>query len=149
VLVEAEHAGVKFQLAGTHLQAGDPAAREKEIPEIQEGILAKHKTQGVPQILLGDMNIGADEPVFNVLLRTTEMTAFPLDDAEPFTTDGKNSWNRPGKEARHIDHVLLNPHGSGTTIKRQTVQRARREHEGKTIDLADHYGVVAEIEFKP
>jgi neutral ceramidase len=149
VLVEAEQGGVRFQLAGTHLQAGDPAAREKEIPEIQEGILAKHKTAGVPQVLLGDMNIGAKEATFGVLLRTTEMTAFPLEDPEPFTTDGKNSWNRPGKEGRHIDHVLLNPRGTSTTITRQIVQRARREHEGKTIDLADHYGVVADVQLKP
>ncbi len=145
VLVEAERAGVRFRLAGTHLQAGDPKAREAEIPEICDGILTPHKADGVPTILLGDMNIGADEPTFEVLLKTTRMTAFPLDDPKPFTTDGENSWNPSGKRARHIDHVLLDPNGSATTIVRQTVQRARREHEGKQVDLADHYGVVAEI----
>ena len=39
--------------------------------------------------------------------------------------------------------------GTGTAITRQIVQRARREHEGKTIDLADHYGVVADVQLKP
>jgi phospholipase C len=147
VLVEAEHNGVRFRIAGTHLQAGDEVAREKEIPEIAE-LLAPHQVDGVPQILLGDMNIAADEDLFGKLLETTEMKNFPLGDPEPFTTDGKNSWNRPNKRGKHIDHVLLNPRGTSTTIARQTVQRARREHEGKTIDLADHYGVVAEILFK-
>ncbi len=147
VLVEAEHNGVRFQIAGTHLQAGDDEAREKEIPEIAE-LLAPHQTQGVPQILLGDMNLSPDEAVYTKLLETTEMTSFPLDDPEPTTTSPNNSWRKPGKRGRHIDHVLLNPRGTGTTIARQTVQRARREHEGKMIDLADHYGVVAEILFK-
>lgn len=146
VLVEGERDGVRFQLAGTHLQAGDPKAREAEVPEIEEGILAKHRAEGVPVILLGDMNIGAGEPAFEMLLKTTRMTAFPLNDPRPFTTDGENSWNRSNKNPRHIDHVLLDSQGSSTTIERQTIQRARRQHEGKTIDLADHYGVAAEIQ---
>jgi hypothetical protein len=29
---------------------------------------------------------------------------------------------------------------------RQTLQRARHEHEGETIDLSNHYGVVAEVQ---
>jgi len=145
VLVEAEHEDVRFRIAGTHLQAGDQKAREAEVPEIEEGILAKHRASGVPIILLGDMNIGAGEPAFEMLLETTKMTAFPLDDPKPFTTDGENSWNPSSKRARHIDHVLLDPQGTKTTITRQTVQRAVQEHEGKKIDLADHYGVVAEI----
>jgi len=146
VLVEGELDGVRFQVAGTHLQAGDEAARSKEVPEIAEGIIKPHRTDGVPQILCGDMNIGADEDLFQTLLATNEMQAFPLDDPRPFTTDGENSWNRDSKRARHIDHVLLNPRGTKTKITRQTIQRARREHEGKTMDLADHYGVVAELE---
>jgi len=145
VLVEAEHEGVRFQIAGTHLQAGDEKARIAEIPEIADGIVKKHRASGIPLILLGDMNMGADEQTFDVLLKTTGMTAFSLDDPRPFTTDGENSWNRPGKQPRHIDHVLLDPQGTQTSIKRQTVQRAVQEHEGKKIDLADHYGVVAEI----
>ncbi len=146
VLVEGERDGVRFQIAGTHLQAGDDKVREAEVPEIEEGILARHRAGGVPVILLGDMNIGAGEPAFEMLLETTKMTAFPLDDPKPFTTDGENSWNPRKKRARHIDHVLLDPQGTKTTITRQTVQRARQEHEGTIVDLADHYGVVAEIQ---
>lgn len=145
VLVEAEHEGLRFHIAGTHLQAGDDKVRDAEVPEIEDGILAKHRASGVPIILLGDMNIGVDEPAFEMLLKTTKTTAFPLDDPDPTTTSPRNSWHKPNKRGRHIDHVLLDPQGTQTTILRQTVQRARQEHEGKMIDLADHYGVVAEI----
>jgi hypothetical protein len=44
--------------------------------------------------------------------------------------------------------VLLNPRGTGTAIVRQTIQRVRKEYEGKSIDLSDHYGLVAEILLK-
>lgn len=148
LLVAGEHNGVPFQIAGTHLQAGSNDVKKKEIPEIAEGILNKHKQDGTPQLLVGDMNIDwADKDLYGLLLKTTEMQDFPLDDKSPFTVDSENSW-RDGKKKKgggRIDHVLLNPRGSKVTVTRQTVQRARREHEGKTIDLADHYGVVAEV----
>jgi endonuclease/exonuclease/phosphatase family metal-dependent hydrolase len=127
------------------LQAGDDETNEKEFPEIRDGILLPFQEDGVPVFLVGDMNVAAAEPAFPRLLETTGMQAFPLDDPSPFTVDGKNSWNKPNKRAKHIDHVLVNPRGTATTIARQTIQRARREHEGRTMDLADHYGVVAEI----
>lgn len=153
VLVELERGGLRCQIAGTHLQAGEAEVREREFPELHEGILKPHGKAGVPQLLAGDMNVNpepdrADSP-FARLLKITEMQAFPLDDPRPFTVDSSNSWNARNKHPRHIDHVLLNPRGTRTTIVRQTIIRPRREHAGRTIDLADHYGVVAEIVLKP
>jgi endonuclease/exonuclease/phosphatase family metal-dependent hydrolase len=145
VLVEAEAAGVRFRIAGTHLQAGHDEVRDKEFAEIADDIIKPHAQDGVPQFLVGDMNVRDREGSFRSLLDTTGMRDFPLDDPTPYTVDGKNSWNRPNKKPGRIDYVLLNPRGTRTTIVRQTVQRARHEHEGKMIDLADHYGVVAEI----
>jgi endonuclease/exonuclease/phosphatase family metal-dependent hydrolase len=148
VLVAGELDGHKFQIAGTHLQAGDPAMNAKEVDEIFAGIIKPHRTPGVPQILTGDMNIAKGTDRYQALLATNEMSDFPLDDPSPYTTDGNNSWNKKGKQPAHIDHVLLNPRGTGTTITRQTVQRARRDHEGQPMDLADHYGVVADVQLK-
>jgi endonuclease/exonuclease/phosphatase family metal-dependent hydrolase len=145
LLVEAEHEGVRFQIAGTHLQAGNDAVRDKEFAEIRDGILLPYQLDGVPQLLVGDMNVATAEDSFRALLDTTQMRDFPLDDRHPYTVDGKNSWNQPNKRPKHIDHVLLNSRGTASTIVRQTIQRARREHEGRTIDYADHYGVVADI----
>ncbi len=145
LLVEAECSGVTIQIAGTHLQAGDDATRDQQFVEMGEKIIAPYRRDGVPQLLVGDMNVATTEESFPLLLTATEMTAFSLDDADPFTVDGHNSWNQPGKRAKHIDHVLLNPRGTNSTILCQTVQRARRKHEGRTVDYADHYGVIAEI----
>jgi endonuclease/exonuclease/phosphatase family metal-dependent hydrolase len=147
VLVEGRHNGSRFQIAGTHLQAGDDGTREKEIPEIAD-LLATHRLEGVPLFLVGDMNLSPDEAVFAKLLEATETTAFPLHDPDPTTISPDNSWCGPNKRGCHIDHVLLSPRGTKTTITRQTIQRARRQHDGKWIDLSDHYGVVAEIHFQ-
>ncbi len=149
VLVEGEVDGVRFQLAGTHLQAGDDDTRDKQFAEIRDGILVPHRQDGVPQLLAGDMNVATTEPSYRLLLATTEMTDAVLDDPHPFTVDGHNSWNQPNKRAKHIDHVLIDPRGTTSRIARQTVQRARREHEGKTIDYADHYGVIANVLLQP
>jgi len=148
LLVEGELDGVKFQLAGTHLQAGDEAMKVKELTEIREGIILPYKLDGVPQILVGDMNIAADSEHYQRLLDTTEMTDYPLNDDHPYTVDGKNSWNPPRKQPKRIDYVLLNPRGTQSTIVRQTIQRAKHPHEGGVMDLADHYGVAAEIVLK-
>jgi endonuclease/exonuclease/phosphatase family metal-dependent hydrolase len=94
---------------------------------------------------MGDMNTQPDTDKFALLLKTTEMQAFPIDAPHPYTSDGENSWHAGKSHPGKPDHVLLNPRGTGTTIVRQTIQRARKEHEGKTIDLSDHYGLVAEI----
>jgi endonuclease/exonuclease/phosphatase family metal-dependent hydrolase len=145
LLVEGERDGVRFQIAGTHLQAGDDETRDKQFVEIRDRVILPHRQQGVPQILAGDMNVATTEDAFGALVEASEMSDFPLDDPHPFTVDGNNSWNRPDKRPKHIDHVLLNPRGTGTTIVRQTIQRARREHQGRIIDYADHYGVVAEV----
>jgi len=157
VLVEAERDGVRFQIAGTHLQAGHAEVRHRQVPEIQERVLERYGQPGLPQFLVGDLNIVADEAdaaPFQRLLRLTQMSAFPLDDPHPFTVDGRNSWNRPTHTPRHIDHVLCNARGTQTTVLRQTIQRARRTIPAATnsptsteqvIDYSDHYGVVAEI----
>ncbi len=147
-LVEAEKDGVRFQIAGTHLQAGYQNFKDKQYAELYEGILKPYKQEGVPQILAGDMNTRPGTDKFQLLLKTTEMQDFPTDDPHPYTIDSNNSWKPSKKDPTRPDHVLLNPRGTGTTILRQTIQRARRQHEGRTIDLADHYGVVAEVLLK-
>lgn len=144
-LVEAEKDGVRFQIAGTHLQAGHNTEKEKQYGELFEGIIQPNAKNGVPQILAGDLNTQPQDDRFQRMLKATEMQAYPMDDPSPYSIDGENSWYGPAKKGSKPDHVLLNPRGTGSRIVQQTIQRARKEHEGKTVDLADHYGVIAVI----
>jgi len=147
-LVEAEKCGVRFQIAGTHLQAGHQDMKDLEYKEMADAIILPHKQEGVPLILMGDMNTNPGTDKFDLLLKTTEMKAFPIDDPSPFTCDALNSWRQGKTRSGKPDHLLLNPRGTRTAIVRQTIQRARKEYEGKTMDLSDHYGLVADILLK-
>jgi endonuclease/exonuclease/phosphatase family metal-dependent hydrolase len=149
LMAAGERDGVRFQIAATHLQAGHNEMKEKQIPEIWEGILKPNLQEGVPQFLVGDMNVASDvddeRPRWRMLLATTHMHEFPTDDPRPWSVDNENSWSRPSKQGERIDHVLLNPSGTGTKIQRQTIQRVWKEYEGRRMDYADHYGVIAEV----
>jgi len=145
VLVAGERDGVRFQLAGTHMQAGHQELREPHFNQIRDEILKPYGKEGVPQFLVGDLNTRAGTDKFDLLLETTDMQWFPIDDPEPYTSDAKNTWNPPDKDSKHIDHVLLNPRGTETTIVDQEILREKRKHEGRMVDLSDHYGLIAHI----
>ncbi len=147
-LVEAETQGIRFQIAGTHLQAGHGDVRRKQFAEIFDRILKPYGKPDVPQFLAGDMNVDSGTEEYRQLLKTTDMRDFTVNDDHPYTVDAKNSWKDSSEEPSRIDYVLLNPRGTETTVTRLTIQRAKREHEGKSIDLSDHYGLVAEVTLK-
>ncbi|HOJ69991.1 MAG TPA: endonuclease/exonuclease/phosphatase family protein, partial [Candidatus Hydrogenedentes bacterium] len=143
-IIRGKKNGIDFLAAGTHLQAGSQQIRDRQYVAMAE-TLDRHRENGVPLFVLGDFNTGADDPPFENMVRLLRAHPVPVDDPKPYSVDAENSWKGPGQNPRLIDHILLDPAGTGTTITRETIQRARREHEGKTIDLADHYGVVAEV----
>lgn len=145
-LIEGEKEGHKFQLGATHFPTGKQITKDKAVVSIAEKLLQPNRRDGVPLILAGDFNTSKGSPEYDELLKLTGTADFPIDDPRPYSSDSQNSWktDKPGKRAL-IDHVLLDPRGTATAFLRITIQRAKREHEGKTIDLADHYGVAAEI----
>ncbi|HUW59961.1 MAG TPA: endonuclease/exonuclease/phosphatase family protein [Candidatus Bathyarchaeia archaeon] len=141
-LIEGEKDGVRFQLAGTHYPTGKQTIKDQATRDIHDNLLAPNSCKGIPVFLAGDLNTATTQPEFKSLLQLLGLTEFPINDPRPYSADNDNSW-RPGKKAQHIDHVLLNPNGTASTITSQTINRPRREHNGKPIDLADHYGVAA------
>jgi endonuclease/exonuclease/phosphatase family metal-dependent hydrolase len=147
-LVEGEKDGVKFQMAGTHLQAGHQDVRGTQYVEMGERILRPNRHEGMPQFLMGDFNTGregGDRERYAALIRATGMSDAPVDDPVPYSVDNTNSWKRHQENPELIDYVLFNPCGTGSTVKRLTIQRPRHTmDDGRVIDLADHYGVIAD-----
>ncbi len=143
-LVEGEKDGVRFQAGGTHMQAGHQDMKDRQYVEAAEKVLKPHRREGVPQFFVGDFNTEKGTEKYDILLKTLDMRDYPMDDPVPLSVDGENSWNSPNHRGGLIDHIFLWTGGTGSGIVKQWIQRARREHEGRVIDLADHYGVVAE-----
>ncbi len=143
-LVEGEKEGVLFQVGGTHMQAGHQDMKDKQYVEAAERVMKPHRRAGVPQFFAGDFNTAKGTEKYDILLKTLDMRDYPMDDPVPHSVDRENSWNSPNHRGGLIDHIFLWPGGTRSGITKQWIQRARREHEGRIIDLADHYGVVAE-----
>lgn len=144
VLAELNVDGKVFQLAGTHLQAGGGIAqtnRNQQYKDIRV-LLDKFKKENIPQIVAGDMNTrNTDKETYERMITELDVQDFPLNEDEPYTVDGKNSWNNEEKKGVQIDYIFLRDNGSKTTIIEQKIIRPKKRKNGKIIDLADHYGV--------
>ncbi len=148
-LIEAEKKGRRFQVAGTHLQAGGSeqasVVRHRQYRSIRE-LLDRNKDERIPVFVVGDMNTcKTDEETFSEMVQLIGVTDYPLNDSLPYTIDGNNSWN-PNSGRSQLDYIFLQAHNTTTRIINQYILRPWRQHKGRKIDLADHYGVVAEIE---
>jgi endonuclease/exonuclease/phosphatase family metal-dependent hydrolase len=151
VLIELEKEGKKIQIAGTHLQAGGSEERmnirAKQFLKIRE-LLDEYQQEGVPQLLAGDMNTRKSrKDRYQLMMKSIQMQDFPMDEEEPYTIDGNNSWKSPAHEPIQLDYIFLAFNNTIAQIKKQKILRPKRRHKGAIIDLADHYGVVAFIEW--
>ncbi|MBP7076144.1 MAG: endonuclease/exonuclease/phosphatase family protein [Bacteroidales bacterium] len=148
-LVEGEKDGHKFQLAGTHLQAGGSKKakfhRRSQYKDIAH-LIEKNKKDRTPVLVAGDMNTGNEETEdYKHMLEVLNVLDFPVNDTCPFTIDCNNSWNFNSR-SRQLDYILIQAHNTVTQIYNQYVLRLTRDFLGKTTDYSDHYGLVAEIE---
>jgi len=148
-LVEIIIDNIKIQIAGTHLQAGesriDILHRNQQFQKIHN-LLSRNKFSSKPVFLLGDMNTRKSEQIeYSKMLDVIGIRDYTLDDNSPYTIDSNNYWNNHSKPAQ-LDYILLQPRQTSTKIINQTIIRPKQNHKGVKIDLADHYGIVAEIE---
>jgi endonuclease/exonuclease/phosphatase family metal-dependent hydrolase len=129
ILVEIEMpSGKKVQLMNTHLQAWDTpkivAIRRKQLQQIKH-ILATHLRPGIPQVLIGDLNIdGKVEPEYSSSLKLLEMTSTPLEGSlmasSGFSTKG--CFKKPGMNKEEwLDHMWLKTNGTQTKITSKKV----------------------------
>ncbi len=148
-LIEGIKDGIRFQMAGTHFPTGRQSGKDASVAAICSRILP-HREAGVAFIALGDFNTRKGSPEYEELLKALNVRDFPIDDPRPFTSDPENTWKKGrARGPSLIDHVLLDPNGSGTEFARRFVQRATHEYQGAKMDLSDHYGLAAEIVLKP
>jgi len=150
-LIEAEKNGVIFQIAGTHLQAGNSdEAIKHRYSQYQEiaNLIHKYKIDTIPIFVIGDLNTKkSDTKVYQDMLKIIDVQDFPINDPEPFTIDGKNSWNNHSNGIQ-LDYILLNPRKTSTQIIEQKILRLKFNYKQKNIDLSDHYGVKSKIIIK-
>lgn len=148
VLIEVTFpSGKVAQFANTHLQSGDTKGH-KRLAQINQlkGMLEKNARPGVPQFLLGDLNIDSVEPEFHQSLDTLGMDYVDLQGPILYTNHLKNECYKTGGDGIHhewIDHIWSN--GADVKNAHMQVRVMDFEYNGTRCPLSDHHAVEATI----
>lgn len=158
-LVELElNDNKKVQIASTHMNAEDTKkaimSRAMQFSEIKF-LLDLHAKDGVPQILIGDLNVDANsnpEELQNAL-DILEMETGPLFGNEIRSFGYKMScYNKKTPESSQwLDHIFITQRGSHAEISSREVipmqDRLKKKSDAMLCDLSDHHAFKANLSF--
>jgi len=149
LLVEGEFEGQKFQLLGTHIQAGGPDSIKQKQYEAIRALTDQYKEDGVPQLLVGDFNKGKDNgDSYYKMLSTLDVKDYEPDGELKFTAGSDNDF-RQGGDDRLIDFIFYRPNGVVPKKMIRNVRRFQSEvpcFKGMS-DLSDHYAMEVILKF--
>lgn len=149
LLVEVQHPHKKFQVLGTHMQAG--GGRDlKHTQYIEAGnLLKQYETPQVPQFATGDFNTKQNDTIlYPMLLKALDAEDGEIHSELKFTSDhllnDMDSYD-PNKR-RLIDFVFMRH--NGTSLKNTTRQVLQLEHRWskRHKSLSDHNPVLLKTE---
>ena len=148
MLLQGTWNGKTFQLMGTHLQADEfQEVRYKQMDEIYTELLAPYRTNGIPQIVCGDMNTEAEiKERYCTMLDCFGAENGEISGVEKCTYDGVNNEIAQSygvKDKTTYDYILLRKNGMKVNMIRRSVSILKK---GKK-QLSDHYGIVCELNF--
>ncbi len=149
MLVEVAHPAGRFQLLGTHMQAG--GGRElKESQYAEAGaLLREHEQAGVPQFAAGDFNTKKADPVlYDTLVRALHAEDGDISGELKYTSD--HSLNdmeeyRPDKR-NVIDYVFYKGNGVKPISATRYVRRYQQQWDAKHKDLSDHFALILKVQ---
>ncbi len=144
--------GERVQFATTHTQAWDDQKAQKmralQFSQIKN-VLARNSKPGIPQILLGDLNIdGNATHEFPFIKKLMAMDSIPLT-GEHLYTNGYpiECYKSPGGSPRQwLDHVWLQSNESGATLQSNEVKIFTGLFKNKECPLSDHYAIESKIQ---
>ncbi|MFL5784526.1 MAG: hypothetical protein ACJ76H_07960 [Bacteriovoracaceae bacterium] len=146
MLIESQVDGRTVQFAMTHLQAelGFGEIRLSQIQQIKE-MLARHAKDGVPQILIGDLNIDHKEPEFPEGQDLLGMEASTLSGPLDYTAEFPNKCFHVGiNNLTWLDHLWFDGKGTSVSTKFQTTN-FEFNYKGMTCELSDHMPMESQI----
>ena len=151
-LLEGTWNDKKFQIIGTHLQAQNhPDIRRLQIQHMYDSLINKFKTEGVPQIICGDMNTEIEiAKNYRDMLKGLDAEDGAISGSQTMTYDGTNNelalsvWK---KDKTTLDYILLRRNGSRTNVINRRVGVFKRTWKKGHIDLSDHYAMACDVKF--
>lgn len=132
--------GKTVQIAVTHLQAKENLG-EVRVSQLEQvkGMLKKNKRAGIPQFLIGDLNIDAKEKEFQEGLDLLGMHPTQLT-GDLSHTNVIDCYKKPDHEKEWIDHMWVD---KDTQLKDSTIsaRAVDYEYKGKNCNASDHYAI--------
>lgn len=142
VRLKDKKSGLDFRVVNLHLDHQNQEAREKQIGMVMDEI--KQYSPDYPQLLTGDFNVGADNPVYQIIRKEGWADSYTLlhGEAEPgFTVHSFQGEDYPKKDKRKkIDFIFMR--GGGKALSASII----KDHDGGKYP-SDHYFVSAAILF--
>lgn len=151
ILVEVECPTQKFQLLGTHMQAG--GSHEIKLSQYQEAaaLLQRHTQAQIPQFVAGDFNTHKDDSIlYPLLVEALKAEDGPIDNEQKALeghaqNDMREHPANSKKKKGVIDYVFVRTNG----IKFLSLQRYSRQYQqpwsADHKDLSDHFAVILKV----
>lgn len=147
LMVEVEKNGKRFQIVGTHLQAGGSeeakSARMTQLREYYEKLVKPYEEEGVPQFLCGDFNL-SKEKKHDLLLSTLDAEDGEVVSELKQTASAEDY----GRSHQIIDYIFYRPNN----VKASRIERQYHAYREPWVlrgeqrqDLSDHHSV--EVDF--
>lgn len=152
LLIELQLPDCKIQIAGTHMQAW-PGAKQDQIRFSQltqmRNMLDEFRQQGIDQIVLGDLNLDNYNPEYDKTINELlDTSSSPLMGPIRYSAYEASNSHTDKKIPELLDYILLrNDSSTGSKIKNKMLRKRTMVRKGEPLDLSDHYGIEAEIEF--
>ena len=145
LLVVVEHPLKKFQLLGTHMEAG--GSRELKVSQYKEAgeLLKRHEQAGVPQFACGDFNTKiVDTFLYPRLMDALQMQNGDICTELKCTSDHLlNDMDTYNPTRRNlIDYVFVKHQGVTFTNTTRSIMRYTQQWNKKHKDLSDHFAVM-------
>jgi endonuclease/exonuclease/phosphatase family metal-dependent hydrolase len=150
ILVEVEHPVQKFQLLGTHIQAG--GNRDLKTSQYQEAaaLVERHTQPGIPQFIAGDFNTHKDDTtLYNILVSTLKADDGTVDnEAQALQGHAQNDMRdkpNPKKKKGIIDYVFVKANGAHILSQQRYTRQFQQQWSAKHKDLSDHFAVILKV----
>jgi sphingomyelin phosphodiesterase len=147
LMVEINKNGKRYQIAGTHLQAGASKkkdnVRASQFNEIKE-LLAKHETTGIPQLICGDFNTAKnDKKNYHLMLETLKAQDGPLESSLQHTYDCTSNDLAYGSDTYKevLDYIFIKENDAKLNLSRRKIVAFTAKWHAKKKHLSDHFAV--------
>lgn len=155
VLISVTKNNHEIQIAGTHLQSADGRKacgediRQIQYLEIKNKLFTPHQIKGVPQLLIGDLNISKwDIYEYEKMISGLNMEDGQISGDNMFSAASENDLRSPNATSHLIDYVLCNKNETNITVVKRWISIFEQQWSKKHKALSDHYAVGAEVVFQ-